>query len=217
MTKRLDDIDRHILRELQQDGRMTNLELARRVGLSSAPCLRRVRILEEAGYIKGYYALLDEKALGLEVTAFAMVRLSSQAESDLHAFEAFVSHEPLVRECWMLLGEADFILRCVAPSLSRFQVLVAHLTGAPKVVNVKTSLTLHDVKRLPAVPYEILGRGADLLLRHHAPVNRNEPAQAGGNAGDEIHRVGLLCGSDGVVAERESGGGERHHGSPEGL
>jgi DNA-binding Lrp family transcriptional regulator len=154
--RRLDSIDRNILRELQQDGRITNVELARRVGISAPPCLRRVRSLEEAGYVKGYRALLDERALGCEVTAFAMVHLSSQAESDLQAFEAFVSREPLVRECWMLSGEIDFVLKCVAPSLSRFQSFVTELTGAPNVRNVKTSLTLRTSKNAPMVPDEML-------------------------------------------------------------
>src|SRR5262245_3482539 len=87
---RLDAIDWKILKELQDDGRITNVELARRVGISAPPCLRRVRALEEAGYIRGYRALLDEKLLGYEVTVFAMVHLSSQAEADLLAFEDFV-------------------------------------------------------------------------------------------------------------------------------
>ena len=95
---------------------MTNVELARRVGISAPPCLRRVRALEEAGFIKGYRGLLDEKLLGFEVTVFAMVHLSSQAEADLAAFEAFVRAQPIVRECWMLSGEIDFILKCVAPN-----------------------------------------------------------------------------------------------------
>jgi DNA-binding Lrp family transcriptional regulator len=154
--RRLDTIDRNILHELQQDGRITNVELARRVGISAPPCLRRVRSLEEAGFIKGYRALLDEKLLGCEVMAFAMVHLSSQAEADLQAFEAFVSREPIVRECWMLSGEIDFVLKCVAPSLSRFQVFVTDLTGAPLVQNVKTSLTLRNSKNAPIVPDELL-------------------------------------------------------------
>jgi DNA-binding Lrp family transcriptional regulator len=152
----LDSIDRNILHELQQDGRITNVELARRVGISAPPCLRRVRGLEEAGYITGYRALLNEKELGCEVTAFAMVHLSSQAETDLQAFEAFVSREPLVRECWMLSGEIDFVLKCVAPSLSRFQAFVTELTGAPNVRNVKTSLTLRNSKNAALVPDEML-------------------------------------------------------------
>src|ERR1700730_12503004 len=111
----LDLIDRKILKELQDDGRITNVELARRVGISAPPCLRRVRALKEAGYIKCYRALLDENLLGYEVTIFAMVHLTSQAEADLKSFEDFVRDEPLVRECWMLSGEIDFILKCVAP------------------------------------------------------------------------------------------------------
>src|SRR3979411_3508174 len=100
VAARLDAIDRQILKELQEDGRMTNVELARRVGISAPPCLRRVRALEEAGYIRGFRALLDEKLLGYEVTIFAMVHLSSQAEGELNAFEEFVRKHPLVRECW---------------------------------------------------------------------------------------------------------------------
>jgi DNA-binding Lrp family transcriptional regulator len=152
---RLDAIDWKILTELQGDGRMTNVELARRVGISAPPCLRRVRALEEAGFIKGYRALLDEKRLGFEVTVFAMVHLASQAEADLVAFEEFVRGEPLVRECWMLSGEIDFILKCVAPNLTTFQGFVARLTAEPHVRNVKTSLTLRNSKDAPMVPLEM--------------------------------------------------------------
>jgi DNA-binding Lrp family transcriptional regulator len=152
---RLDAIDWKILAELQGDGRMTNVELARRVGISAPPCLRRVRALEEAGFIKGYRALLDETLLGFEVTVFAMVHLASQAEADLAAFETFVRAEPLVRECWMLSGEIDFILKCVAPNLTTFQGFVARLTAEPHVRNVKTSLTLRNSKDAPMVPLEL--------------------------------------------------------------
>jgi DNA-binding Lrp family transcriptional regulator len=152
---RLDAIDWKILKELQDDGRMTNVELARRVGISAPPCLRRVRALEEAGLIKGYRALLDEKLLGFDVTMFAMVHLSSQAEADLTAFEAFVKAQPIVRECWMLSGEIDFILKCVAPNLAAFQAFVVELTGAPAVRNVKTSLTLRNSKDAAMVPLEL--------------------------------------------------------------
>ncbi len=155
MSSRLDAIDRNILKELQENGRITNVELARRVGISAPPCLRRVRALEEAGFIKGYRALLDEKMLGFEVTVFAMVHLSSQAEADLVAFESFVQAQPLVRECWMLSGEIDFILKCVAPNLSTFQAFVTELTAAPHVRNVKTSLTLRNSKNAPMVPLEL--------------------------------------------------------------
>ena len=154
MLARLDAIDLKILTELQNDGRITNVELARRVGISAPPCLRRVRALEEAGYIKGYRGLLDEKRLGYELVAFAMVHLSSQAEADLNAFETYVRKQPLVRECWMLSGEIDFILKCVAPDLKAFQAFVGELTGAPHVRNVKTSLTLRNSKDAAMVPLE---------------------------------------------------------------
>lgn len=160
MPFRLDATDWKILKELQEDGRMTNVELARRVGISPPPCLRRVRALQKAGFIKGFRALLDEKALGCEVTAFAMVHLASQADSDLAAFEAFVRAQPIVRECWMLSGEIDFILKCVAPNLAAFQGFVAELTAAPTVRNVKTSLTLRQSKDAPTVPLELGRPGA---------------------------------------------------------
>jgi len=158
VAARLDAIDWKILDELQRNGRITNVELARRVGISAPPCLRRMRALEEAGFIKGYRALLDEKLLGYEINVFAMVHLASQAEPDLLAFENFVKARPLVRECWMLSGEIDFILKCVAPDLRRFQEFIAELTAAPNVRNVKTSLVLKVSKDAPIVPLE-LGHG----------------------------------------------------------
>jgi DNA-binding Lrp family transcriptional regulator len=156
LSSTLDAIDWKILKEMQDDGRITNVELARRVGISAPPCLRRVRALEEAGYIRGYRALLNEKELGCEVIAFAMVHLSSQAETDLQAFESFVRGQPLVRECWMLSGEIDFILKCVAPNLPKFQAFVTDLTAVPHVLNVKTTLTLRNSKDAPIVPMELL-------------------------------------------------------------
>src|SRR4029450_10360585 len=146
VSKNLDEIDLRILAEIQADGRITNVELAKRVGISPPPCLRRVRTLEEEGYIQGYRGMLDPRRLGFDVTVFAMVHLSSQAEADLRAFEEFVRAQPLVRECWMLSGEIDFILKCVAPDLKTFQAFVTDLTGAPHVRNVKTALTLRNSK-----------------------------------------------------------------------
>ena len=154
--RRLDAIDRNILRELQDNGRMTNVELARRVGISAPPCLRRVRSLEEAGLSRAIAHDSTRRRLAATSSAFAMVHLSSQAEADLQAFEAFVRREPLVRECWMLSGEVDFILKCVAPNLSDFQNFVTKLTAAPHVLNVKTSLTLRNSKDDPIVPVELL-------------------------------------------------------------
>jgi DNA-binding Lrp family transcriptional regulator len=154
---KLDPIDRHILAELQADGRMTNVELAKRVGISAPPCLRRVRTLEEQGFIRGYHADIDARELGFEVQVFAMVRLSSQAESDLSAFEAQCRAWPLVRECHMLNGEIDFILKCVAPDLSTFQnFLTGALLKAAHVANVKTSLVIRCAKDEPGVPFDVL-------------------------------------------------------------
>ncbi len=154
---RLDPIDRKILAELQADGRMTNVELAKRVGISAPPCLRRVRTLEEAGFIRGYHARVDPRELGFEVQVFAMVGLQSQAEADLSAFEARCRAWPLVRECHMLNGEVDFILKCVAPDLSTFQsFLTEQLTAAENVASVKTSLVIRGAKDEPGVPFDIL-------------------------------------------------------------
>ena len=154
---RLDPIDRQILAELQGDGRMTNVELARRVGISAPPCLRRVRTLEEAGYIRGYHADIDARELGFEVQVFAMVRLHSQAEADLSAFEALACAWPLVRECHMLNGEIDFILKCVSPDLSSFQnFLTEQLLRADNVATVKTSLVIRCAKDDPGLPFEVL-------------------------------------------------------------
>lgn len=157
VSTRLDPIDRRILAELQADGRMTNVELARRVGISAPPCLRRVRTLEEAGYIRGYHAEVDPRALGFEVQVFANVGLQSQAEADLAAFEARCAGWPLVRECHMLNGEVDFILKCVAPDLSTFQrFLTEELTAAENVASVKTSLVIRGAKDEPGVPFDVL-------------------------------------------------------------
>jgi DNA-binding Lrp family transcriptional regulator len=155
VSKNLDEIDLRILSEIQADGRITNVELAKRVGISPPPCLRRVRTLEEEGYIQGYRGLLDPRRLGFDVTVFASVHLSSQADADLRAFEDFVRAEPLVRECWMLSGEVDFILKCVAPDMATFQDFVTHLTAAPHVRNVRTSLVLHNSKYEAAVPLDL--------------------------------------------------------------
>ena len=154
---KLDPIDRKILAELQADGRMTNVELSRRVGISAPPCLRRVRALEETGYITAYHARVNARELGFEVQVFAMVSLKSQAERDLSAFEAACAAWPLVRECHMLNGEIDFILKCVAPDLSSFQTfLTEELTAAENVASVKTSLVIRNAKNEPGVPFDIL-------------------------------------------------------------
>lgn len=149
---KLDSIDRRILTELQADGRITNVELSQRAQISAPPCLRRVRALEEAGFIRGYHAELDPKMLGYEVTAFAMVGLRSQADADLRAFEARVMAWKIVRECTMVSGEVDFVLKCAARDLEAWNAFISELTSAANVASVKTSLAVRSVKREPGVP-----------------------------------------------------------------
>ena len=152
---RLDRIDRRILHCLQEDGRMTNVELARRVGITAPPCLRRVRALEEAGLIRGYHAALAPEALGFPLTVFAQVGLASQAEADLQAFERLVAAKPEVREAHMLAGETDFLLKIVATDWDSYQrFLSAKLTSAPNVAHVKSAMTLRVSKAEPGVPVE---------------------------------------------------------------
>ncbi|MEO1563591.1 MAG: Lrp/AsnC family transcriptional regulator [Pseudomonadota bacterium] len=154
---KLDDTDRKILALLQSNGRMTNVELAARLGMSPPPCLRRVKALEAEGLLLGYYAKVNSAALGFDVRVFAMVGLHSQAETDLQAFEELCRSWPIVRECHMLNGEIDFILKCVAPDLSTFQkFLTEHLTSAPNVAHVKTSMVIRRGKDEPGVPFEVL-------------------------------------------------------------
>ncbi len=152
---KLDRIDRRILRDLQSDGRMTNVELARRAGISAPPCLRRVRALEEAGVIRGYFANVNPEALGFGVTVFAQVGLASQSEPDLKRFEELVNSWPMVRECNMLAGETDFLLKIVAENWDDYQrFLTSKLTATPNVSHVKSALAIRSSKMLPGVPIE---------------------------------------------------------------
>lgn len=152
---KLDKIDKKILQKLQANGRITNVELAKDVGISAPPCLRRVRALEAAGYIKSYHAQIDPSILGYSVTVFAMVRLESQAEKDLEKFEKHMAKLPMVRECHMLAGDVDFVLRVVARDWDSYQVfLTKELTSTPNVVSVKSSLAIRSIKDEPGVPIE---------------------------------------------------------------
>jgi DNA-binding Lrp family transcriptional regulator len=153
---KLDRIDRRILRDLQNDGRMTNVELARRAGISAPPCLRRVRALEEAGFIRGYHADINPEALGYGVCVFAQVGLSSQSETDLKRFEELVTSWPMVRECNMLAGEYDFLLKIVAEDWDDYQrFLTTKLTAAPAVAHVKSALSIRTSKQLAGVPIDV--------------------------------------------------------------
>ena len=148
----LDATDRRILAELQADGRMTNVELARRAGISAPPCLRRVRRLEEAGIIRGYHADSDPQRLGWEIIFFAIVGLDSQKETVLTAFEKHVAGWPEVRECHMIRGGGDFLLRLVARDTAHENQLTTRLTGAPSVSRVQTLQTIRTSRNLAGVP-----------------------------------------------------------------
>ena len=161
---KLDKIDLKILADLQADGRMTNVDLAKRAGISAPPCLRRVRALEKAGFLKGYHADVNAEALGFGVTVFAQVGLSSQAEVDLKSFEARVLTWPQVRECHMLAGETDFLLKIVAHDWDSYQrFLTTCLTAAPNVSHVKSALAIRTAKNQPGVPIDVEG-GAEPVL-----------------------------------------------------
>ena len=150
---KLDRVDRQILADLQADGRITNVDLARRAGISAPPCLRRVRALEEAGIIRGYHATVAPAALGYNVTVFAQVALNSHTDGDLKAFEDRVATWPEVRECYMLAGETDFLLKVVARDWEDYQgFLTTKLTAAPNVGHVITALAIRSAKQEPGVP-----------------------------------------------------------------
>lgn len=143
----LDAIDWKILKELQSDGRITNVELSSRVGISAPPCLRRVKKLEEAGIIRGYRALLNAPTLGMDVVAFCLIGLHRHSEAELKAFADLAHGWPIVREAWMVSGESDFMLHCVAPDLATFQgFVIEKLTSTPNVNTVRTALTIRQVK-----------------------------------------------------------------------
>jgi DNA-binding Lrp family transcriptional regulator len=152
-TLALDEIDRRILARLQEDARVSNAELARAVALSPSPCLRRVRGLEESAVIRRYVALLDPGALGLGVSVFVQVRLERQVEQALERFEAALLGRPEVLECYLMTGDADYLLRVVVPDLPAYErFLVDHLTRVPGVASIRSSFALKQVKYSTALP-----------------------------------------------------------------
>ncbi len=153
---KLDKIDRQILSDLQENGRMTNVDLANNAGISAPPCLRRVRTLEESGFIRGYHADVNSEMLGYSVVVFAFVGLQSQAEADLADFEKQVANWPLVRECFMLQGETDFLLKVVARDLESYnRFLTRELTAARNVSHVKSALGIRNSKHDFGVPIDL--------------------------------------------------------------
>ncbi|MGV8949184.1 MAG: Lrp/AsnC family transcriptional regulator [Candidatus Paracaedibacter sp.] len=153
----LDAVDLQILKDLQSDGRITNVKLAENAGISAPPCLRRVRALEEAGVIESYHAILNQKALGFEVTIFAQVGLSSQSDADLRAFEEQVRKWPLVRECHMIAGESDYLLKIVARNWDEYQQFHSNqLSTLSIITNIKSKLIIRTAKQLPGVPIDLV-------------------------------------------------------------
>lgn len=153
MSIKIDQIDRRILRALQKDGRLQNVELAKRVGLSPSPCLRRVRRLEEAGVIDRYAALLDASKIGVNLTVFARISLMSQDAETVERFTHAMRNLPQVVECYVMAGECDALLRVVAADLDdyrRFQS--THLTRVNAVQTVKTDIPLQKIKLSSELP-----------------------------------------------------------------
>ena len=133
---------------------MTNVELSRRVGISPPPCLRRLRALEDRGYIQGYRARLSRKLLSFDVVSFAMVHLERQSDVELSKFDEHIRTWKPVRECWAVSGDIDFILKCVTPTLGSFQSFVRELTSLPNVRSVRTALAIDEMKNVPELPLE---------------------------------------------------------------
>lgn len=159
MKVRLDSIDWKILAALQDNGRITNVELARRAGISAPPCLRRVRALEQNGIVRGYRTLIDEKELGYDLTAFAFVRLRNQTEIELVRFEERLQQWAVVREGWMVSGEVDFVLFCITDTLRSFQNFVIEtLSATDNVDTVRTSMTIRQSKTEPRIPMDEIGQ-----------------------------------------------------------
>ncbi|QQS13758.1 MAG: Lrp/AsnC family transcriptional regulator [Rhodospirillales bacterium] len=148
----LDDIDHRILDQLQRDGRLSNADLADRVGLSASPCWRRVKALEESGVVRGYTALVDAKAVGLSVNVFVSVSLTTQVESALQRFEKAVRQRPEVMECYLMTGDSDYLLRVVVPDLEAYERFVMDFTKIPGIAQIRSSFALRPVKQGTALP-----------------------------------------------------------------
>ncbi|HMM76854.1 MAG TPA: Lrp/AsnC family transcriptional regulator [Gammaproteobacteria bacterium] len=154
----LDRTDYRILHHLQNDGRLTNLELAERVGLSPSPCLRRVRALEQAGILKRYVGIVDAKAVGLPISAFINVSLRSQEVGALDAFQNAVKSFPEVMECYLMTGNSDYLLRVVVPDLESYERFLAEkLTRIPGIANIQTSFALKPVVARTELPLSLAG------------------------------------------------------------
>jgi Lrp/AsnC family leucine-responsive transcriptional regulator len=149
----LDEIDRNILKALQADSKVTANELAEQVGLSASPCARRIRLLEQAGIIKGYTAIVDQKKVGLPISAFASIKLERQREEDLDRFAEAVARWPEVVDCYLMTGQRDYLMRIVAADLEAYErFLKDKLTRLDNVASIETSFALGQVKRSEVLP-----------------------------------------------------------------
>ena len=149
----MDAKDRQIIRELQKDGRVTNQELAERVNLSPSPCLRRLRALEVAGVIKGYTALVDQKAYGLPITVFIRVRLDRHGEAVVKTFEEHVGRIDEILDCHLLAGGDDYLLRVIVASLEAYEDFIRRkLHAIPGVASIDTSFAYGVVKQTRVFP-----------------------------------------------------------------
>ncbi|MCB1483899.1 MAG: Lrp/AsnC family transcriptional regulator [Hyphomicrobium sp.] len=149
----LDAIDRKILSLLQDDCRLTMQEIAERVGLSASPCHRRIKIMEEAGIIRRYIALVDQRKVGLPVSVFVSIKLERQREKDLEAFSKAISRWPEVLECYLMTGHRDYLLRVVVEDLTAYETFLKHkLTLVPGVASIESSFALDQIKYSIALP-----------------------------------------------------------------
>lgn len=149
----MDSKDRHILRELQANGRLTNQELSERVNLSPSPCLRRVRLMEEDGVIRGYSALVDQKAWGLPVTVFIRIKLERHGDDAVNAFEQAIIAMPQVMDCWLMTGRSDYLLRVIAADLDAYEHFVRReLQRVPGIASIDTSFAYGSVKHSQVMP-----------------------------------------------------------------
>ena len=149
----IDIFDRRILKELQRDGRISNVDLAKAVGLSPSPCLRRVRDLEKSGIIDRYGAILNQGAAGLPLSVFVQVTLERQVETALETFERIIAERPEVLEAYLMTGDSDYLLRIVVPDVSDYEIFLKdHLTRIPGVASIKSSFALNRVKYETALP-----------------------------------------------------------------
>jgi len=144
----LDAKDRHIIRELQLDGRLSNHELADRVNLSPSPCLRRLRNLEKAGIIQGYTALVDQKAYGLPITVFIRIRLEHHSKGSVRTFEENVARIDEVLDCYLMTGDSDYLLRVIVESLEKYEVFIREkIHQIPSIASINTSFAYGIVKQ----------------------------------------------------------------------